>query len=92
MLHPGCAGLPAVPDGDWHCPHCVCACCGHARFGARTDLEAASGQVPIPNAPDLPKNSAKNGFYQSPGQVLISAFHALHSTAKPVKCRGQGQV
>ena len=48
VLHAGCAGLPAVPDGDWHCPHCVCAGCGHASFGARSDLEPASAQVYIP--------------------------------------------
>ena len=52
MLHAGCAGLSVVPEGDWHCVHCVCAGCGHAGFGDRADLDAAaSPQVPPHSSP-----------------------------------------
>ncbi len=31
-FHVRCAGLAAVPDGDFHCPACRCAVCGNATF------------------------------------------------------------
>lgn len=45
VLHPACAGLPEVPEGDWHCPHCTCAGCGHATFGPRADLQPPPDRV-----------------------------------------------
>lgn len=32
-MHPACAGLAAVPEGDWHCPWCHCAACNQPGWG-----------------------------------------------------------
>lgn len=62
VLHAGCAGLPTVPEGDWHCPHCVCAGCGHAGFGERPNLDSAAAQVRL-----FPLNSRVLGVIWSVG-------------------------
>ncbi len=30
-----------MPEGDWHCPLCKCANCGHPNFGSRLDVVGA---------------------------------------------------
>ncbi len=57
-MHAECARLPAIPSADWHCPACACAACGHAGFGPRADLSAASGQVPPRWAPAPSRTAA----------------------------------
>ncbi|KAB1225748.1 hypothetical protein CJ030_MR1G029250 [Morella rubra] len=31
-FHQGCINLKDVPDGDWFCPSCCCAICGHMKY------------------------------------------------------------
>ena len=37
VMHARCAGLAEVPGGDWHCPSCTCAACGHPALQPEAD-------------------------------------------------------
>ncbi|KAA6429564.1 MAG: hypothetical protein FRX49_00002, partial [Trebouxia sp. A1-2] len=64
-FHMECVGLTALPDGDWWCPHCVCAVCGQAHFESRA-LPATAKQVIWIDAEDTVASSTASASSARP--------------------------
>ncbi|KAL0028293.1 hypothetical protein WJX79_007931 [Trebouxia sp. C0005] len=64
-FHMECVGLTALPDGDWFCPHCVCAVCGQAHFESRA-LPATAKQVIWIDAEDTVASSTASASSARP--------------------------